>query len=310
MRALSGWALTAVLCALSCAAQETIERPPFSPLDPLSWVQLRYPGPLGKTAPRLVVSEEGELLLGGTVISGEQVKDFLPTARGDKKRIELLSAPGASFDLVYSLASAAIESGREDVSLLVSSRSGAPGLAAGVSFVGDPMIAVTLDANGALPSLAGREHHTSLLLVINSSLSIQKVLSVVESINGCEQRPCTNPTRMITLRRAGRGALDEYYNVGKGIYTKGVGPKKIPRKTPEEAKIFALQECPSAENASIVDVDCNAVNLPARRVLQGSTQKLEAAQTCYRVFMDCSTTGPLVVYIDGDSGDLLLEATD
>ena len=308
-RALSYCLLGLLSLGLACASDAPPEKPAFSPLDPLSWPSLRYPGSLGAPAPRLVISEEGELLLDGTVISAEQLAAFLPRTRGSKTRLEILAAPGATVGLVFALVDEALASGRTELSFLVSSRSGAPGVAPGLSWSTSPTLALELRANGVLPSLSGREQNTELLLAVSDALTIERVFAAVEQLNGCRQKPCI-PTRQIVIKRSSQGALDSYYSVGKGVFTRGVEVKTPPLKTPTEARSEALLHCPQAENASVVEVDCDDAVVPATRVLKGSTLKLESARVCYRVFMDCSALGPLVVFIDGDNGDLLLEASD
>ena len=295
--------------ASACASEAPPDKPAFSPLDPSSWASMRYPETLGAPAPRLVISEEGELLLNGTVLSAEQLPMFLPRTRGDKTRVEILAAPKATVGLVFALVDAALASGRTDISILVASRSGAPGLAPGLSWSITPTLALELRANGVLPSLSGREQNTELLLALSDALTLERVLEVVEQLNGCRQRPC-EPTRQLRLKRASQGALDSYYSVGAGVFTQGVEVKTPALKTPEEARDEALLQCPQAENASVVEISCEPAELPASRIRKGSTQKLEAARVCYRIFMDCSELGPLVVFIDGDNGDLLLEASD
>jgi hypothetical protein len=294
---------------LACASDTPPDKPPFSPLDPSSWASLRYPGALGSPAPRLVISEEGELLLDGTVLGAEQLPSFLPRTRGNKTRLEILAAPKATVGLVFALVEVALASGRTDISFLVSSRSGAPGIAPALSWSLEPLLAVEVRANGVLPSLAGRQQNTEILVALSDALSLEQALEITEQLNGCLQKPCT-PTRQLRLKRSSQGALDSYYGVGKGIFTKGVATKAAALKTPQEAQSEALLQCPQAENASVLEVECQEAIVPASRVLKGSTLKLGAARTCYRVFMDCSGLGPLVVFINGDNGDLLLEASD
>jgi hypothetical protein len=294
---------------LACASDDPPDKPAFSPLDPQSWASLRYPGALGAPAPRLVISEEGEILLDGTVLSAEQLPVFLPRTRGNKTRLEILAAPKATVGLVFALVDAALASGRTEISFLVSSRSGSPGVAPGLSWSIAPTLAVEIRANGALPSLSGREKNTELLLALSDALTIARALEVVEQLNGCSQRPC-EPTRALRIKRSSQGALDSYYSVGKGVFTRAIEIKTQALKTPEEARSEALLHCPQAENASVIEVVCEEAVVPASRVIKGSIQKLEAARVCYRIFMDCSELGPLVVFIDGDSGDLLVEANE
>jgi hypothetical protein len=298
------------LCFIACSSDMPPDKPNFTPLDPFSWASLRYPGTLDAPAPRLVISESGELLLDGTVISAEQLPTFLPKTRGNKERLEILAAPNATFGLVFSLVSEALASGRTDLSFLVSSRNGAPGLVPGLSWKITPILALELRANGVIPSLSGRENNTEILLAVSDAVTIDKAFEAVEQLNGCDQKPCDSPPRKIVLQRSSQGALNAYYSVGKGVFTKGVEVKSPALKSPDQARKEALLQCPEAENASVVEVDCETAELPANKVLKGSTQKLSFARVCYRVFMDCSDFGPLVVYIDGDNGDVLLEASD
>lgn len=302
--------LHALLCCFSCDAQGP-ERPRFSPLDLGSWPAVEHPAPLGRPAPRLVVSEDGELLLDGLVLAASQLKEILPLTRGGEgKRLEILAAPRALFGVVFPLIEAALASGRTEISLLVASSGAfsAPGVLPGIRWSGEPpRFVLEWRASGQAPSLDGRKLD-ALVLAVSDVISVEQVFQAVDRLSGCTQRPCYEAPRSIFLQRLGAIDLTSYYSLGEGLYSKGVVRPSPPNKSPEEAKEIGVSVCQNPENASVVEVDCQPEpEAPYQKVLAGSTQKLQAARACYRIFMDCSNTGALVVYVDGDTGDILLK---